>query len=185
MANQQSSPVKCRHRRGARRRVCLARAAWGGALALFFLPATSADKDVLRNPFHDPMLQLTQGMPSCPVPEEPLYTEEEYRNLAHERSQRGVSCWLAGRCRLPNGYLYDAEIIPRVGIAVNETSRYADTSVWALGQRRRVWLRGCVQSAEQAKEIEAIVRQIDDVEDVQNELMVGSKEAPPYVTKPR
>jgi hypothetical protein len=151
----------------------------------YAVPAWCADDDVLKNPFHDPMLQVTRGMPDCPEPEQPLYTEKQYRELAHERSQRGVSCWLAGRCRLPNGYLYDAEIIPRVEIAVNERGRYADTSVWALGQRRRVWLRGCVQSAEQAKEIEAIVRQIDDVEDVQNELMVGSKEAPPYVTKPR
>ncbi len=146
--------------------------------------AHPADSDVLKNPFHDPVLQVTRGMPTCPVPEEPLYTELQYKMLAHERSQRGVSCWLAGRCRLSNGYLYDAEIIPRVYIAVNETTRHSDTSVWALSQRRRVWLRGCVQNAEQAKEIEAVVRHIDDVEDVQNELMVGTEGLPPYVTRP-
>jgi BON domain-containing protein len=146
-------------------------------------PLGAAEEELLRNPFHDPFLQLTHGMPTCPEPEEPLYTRQEYINLAHERSQRGVSCWLAGRCRLPNGYLYDAEIIPRVEIAVNERNRYDDTSVWALGQRRRVWLRGCVRSPEQAAEIEAIVRHIDDVEDVQNELMVGDKGQPRYVTK--
>ena len=151
----------------------LARAVVSAAVALCVDPAGSADTDVLRNPFHDPMLQVTRGLPGCPEPEEPLYTEKEYRDLAHERSQRGVSCWLAGRCRLPNGYLYDKEIIPRVEIAINERDRYAQTSVWALGQRRRVWLRGCVQTQEQSTEIEAIVRHIDDVEDVQNELMVG------------
>jgi osmotically-inducible protein OsmY len=86
---------------------------------------------------------------------------------------------------LPNGYLYDAEIAPRVGIAVNEGTRFADTNVWALSQRRRVWLRGCVRTAEQANEIEAIVRHIDDVEDVQNELMVGSTGIPKYLTKQR
>ncbi len=161
------------------------RCATFAAASAFVTPsAWGADDDVLKNPFHDPLLQVTRGMPDCPEPEAPLYTEKQYREVAHERSQRGVSCWLAGRCRLPNGYLYDAEIIPRVEIAVNERGRYADTSVWALGQRRRVWLRGCVQTPEQAKEIEAIVRQIDDVEDVQNELLVGSKEAPKYVTKP-
>jgi hypothetical protein len=153
------------------------------AFAICSRSAGSADTEVLRNPFHDPILQITRGMPGCPEPEEPLYTEKEYRDLAHERSQRGVSCWLAGRCRLPNGYLYDAEIIPRVEIAVNERTRFAETSVWALSQRRRVWLRGCVQTAEQSKEIETIVRHIDDVVDVQNEFMVGSKGMPKYPTR--
>ncbi|MEO8543875.1 MAG: BON domain-containing protein [Burkholderiaceae bacterium] len=155
----------------------------GIALALSFGLAQSADGDVLTNPFHDPVLQVTRGMPFCPVPAEPQYTEAEYRNLAHERSQRGVSCWLAGRCRLSNGYLYDADIIARVKIAVNETARFADTSVWALGQRRRVWLRGCVRTLAQAKDIEAVVRRLDDVEDVQNELMIGTKGVPRYVVK--
>lgn len=158
---------------------------WAASLVMLVqcTPSLAGDSDVLKNPFHDPVIQLTRGMSSCPVPEEPLYTERQYRELAHERSQRGVSCWLAGRCRLPNGYLYDAEIIPRVEIAVNETTRYANTSVWALSQRRRVWLRGCVRTAEQAKDIEAIVRHIDDVEDVQNELMVGVDGAPPYASQ--
>lgn len=145
--------------------------------------ATSAEGQALRNPFHDPMLQITRGMPSCPQPEEPVYTKQEFIALSHERSQRGVSCWLAGRCRLSNGYLYDAEIVPRVEIAVNQTTHYGQTSVWALSQRRRVWLRGCVQTAKQAKEIEAIVRHIDDVEDVQNELMVGDRGVPAYVVR--
>ncbi len=164
---------------------CIVRVAACFGIAVFSAPGRAADNDVLKNPFHDPVLQITHGMRECPEPEEPLYSEKEYRELAHERSQRGVSCWLAGRCRLPNGYLYDAEIIPRVEIAVNETGRFADTRVWALGQRRRVWLRGCVRTLEQAGEIEAIVRHIDDVEDVQNELMVGSAGAPRYVVKRR
>lgn len=145
--------------------------------------AGSAEGQTLRNPFHDPILQITRGMPSCPQPEEPLYTEQEYINLAHERSQRGVSCWLAGRCRLSNGYLYDAEIVPRIDIAVHQTSAYDQTSVWALGQRRRVWLRGCVQTEAQSKELEAIIRHIDDVEDVQNELMVGDQGLPAYMVR--
>jgi osmotically-inducible protein OsmY len=81
---------------------------------------------------------------------------------------------------LSNAYLYDAEIIPRVKIAVHDTARHENTSVWALGQRRRVWLRGCVQSLAQSKDIEAIVRHLDDVEDVQNEMMIGVHGKPPY-----
>jgi hypothetical protein len=144
------------------------------------LGSSGAIADDRRNPFNDPMLQLTNGMPECPVPEVPIYTGQEFLALAHERSQRGVSCWLAGRCRLSNAYLYDAEIIPRVKIAVHDTARHEKTSVWALGQRRRVWLRGCVQSLAQSKDIEAIVRHLDDVEDVQNEMMIGVHGKPPY-----
>jgi hypothetical protein len=149
------------------------------AICLLALPALAQDQP-LRNPFNDPFLQITSGLPGCPVPEEPLYTQQEFRQLEHERSQRGVSCWLAGRCRLPNGYLYDAEIIPRVKRAIEARGGYENTAVWALGQRRRVWLRGCVSSAAQGAEIEAIVRHLDDVEDVQNELMVGTRGTPPY-----
>jgi hypothetical protein len=149
------------------------------ALCLAALPALAQDQ-LLRNPFHDPFLQITNGLPGCPVPEEPVYSPDEFRQLEHERSQRGVSCWLAGRCRLPNGYLYDAEIIPRVKRAIDARDGYEHTSVWALGQRRHVWLRGCVQSAAQGAEIEAIVRHLDDVEDVLNELMVGTQGTPPY-----
>jgi hypothetical protein len=145
--------------------------------------AWADDEGVRRNPFNDPFVQISQGMADCPVPEMPLYTEDEIRKLAHERAQRGVSCWLAGRCRLHNAYLYDAEIIPRVSIAITSAGRFRDTSVWALGQRRRVWLKGCVQSAAQAAEIEGIVRLIDDVEGVENELMVGTRGTPPYAAR--
>jgi hypothetical protein len=145
--------------------------------------ASRADGDPLRNPFHDPFLQVTNGMAGCPVPEEPLYTKEEFNQAAHERAQRGVSCWLAGRCRLSNSYLYDAEIVPRVKTAISAASKYGGTSIWALGQRRRVWLKGCVESAEQSGEIEALIRQIDDVEGVQNELMVGSRAVAPYAVR--
>ena len=56
-------------------------------LAATLLPslATAADEAVL-NPFHDPIAQVTSGLPACPVPEEPLYTRQQYLDLAHERS---------------------------------------------------------------------------------------------------
>ena len=62
--------------------------------------------------------------------------------------------------------------------------RYGDTSVWALGQRRWVWLKGCVAKAEQREGLERLVRLIDDVEGVVNELMVGTAGKPPYKTAP-
>jgi len=89
---------------------------------------------------------------------------------------------MAGRCRLHNAYLYDKEIVPRVALALTSTGRFTNTSIWALGQRRYVWLKGCVATAEQAAEAERIVRDIDDVDGVQNELMVGTQGKPAYTT---
>ena len=54
--------------------------------------------------------------------------------------------------------------------------------MWALGQRRWVWLKGCVTKPEQRDALERLVRLIDDVEGVVNELMVGTGGTPPYKT---
>ncbi|WP_343632177.1 BON domain-containing protein [Roseateles sp.] len=146
------------------------------ALIVFGLMAGPAQADDLRrNAFDDPFLQLTSAIPLsvCPAPPGPLLTEAEAKAQAHGRIERGTSCFQSGRCRLPNSYLYDKEIIPRVRQAVAADGRFdATTSVWALGQRRWVWLQGCVRSADEAAALEALVRQIDDVEAVINELQV-------------
>ena len=149
-------------------------------LFVLFSAATALAQEELVNPFGDPFMQLTSGLPGCPVPSEPVYSKAEFQSLAHERSQRGVSCWLAGRCRLSNGYLYDREIMPRVNQAVTVSGRFSDTSVWALGERRFIWLKGCVGSDEQARQIEQLVRGLDDVEGVHLELMTGTDGAAPY-----
>ncbi len=155
-----------------RQACCMAVLAFAATMA-----GAQAPKD---NPFGDPFIAATSGLAGCPVPEPPTFTEDEYRAEAHDRAQRGVSCWMAGRCRLHNAYLYDREIIPRVKLALESAGRFAGSSVWALGQRRFVWLKGCVASAEQAADIERIVRNIDDVDGVENQLMVGTQGQPPY-----
>lgn len=154
-------------------------------LMLLAAAGTGASALSRSNVFGDPFVQITGGLPSCPAPEPPGVTEQEAREQAHDRSQRGVSCWLAGRCRLHNAYLYDAEIAPRVVKAIHVDGRFADTSIWAAGQRRWVWLQGCVSSREQAAEAEQLVRRIDDVEGVVNELMVGTVRTPRYRVAPR
>ena len=94
---------------------------------------------------------------------------------AHWRAERGTSCYRSGRCRLPNAYLYDKEIAPRVVKAIAAAGTFDDTSVWVEGQRRWVWLKGCVSTPEQAAELERIVRLIDDVEAVIPQLIVGTR----------
>lgn len=138
-----------------------------------------AAADERANYFNDPFVQATQGVADCPVPEGPMITKAEMEAEAHSRTERGTSCYLAGRCRLPNSYLYDKEIIPRVKKAILADGRFAGTSVWAEGQRRWVWLKGCVRSKRQALALERLVRDIDDVEAVIDQLVVrrGSRPA--------
>src|SRR5438552_18821152 len=88
---------------------------------------------------------------------------------------RGTRCFLSGRCRLANSYLYDKEIIPRVEKAIIADGRFADTSVWAEGQRRWVSLQGCVRRKEQAKALEQLARQLNDVVAVVNQRVVHQR----------
>ena len=133
-----------------------------------------------RNWFDDPFLVATHGLPGCPVPDAPLLTQAQMQHETHWRAERGTSCYRSGRCRLPNAYLYDKEIAPRVVQAIAVAHKFADTSVWVEGQRRWVWLKGCVSTPDQANELERIVRQIDDVESVIPQLIVGTTGTPPY-----
>lgn len=132
---------------------------------------------VRTNAFNDPFVQVTAGLAGCPVPEGPLYTAAEVRELAHVRSQHGSSCHRVGRCRLPNSYLYDAEIIPRVQRYLREDGRFEGTSVWVLGERRIVTLMGCVPTQEQSRALEQAVGLVDDVMGVVNLLAVGTAPA--------
>ena len=131
-----------------------------------FLPAT--------NYFNDPFLQVTNGIAACATPHGPLVTKSEMLADSHYRADRGINCFQAGRCRLPNSYLYDKEIIPRVKKAIEASGRFTQTS-WAEGQRRWVWLKGCVRKQSEAEELERLVRALDDVEAVVNDLTVQER----------
>jgi hypothetical protein len=147
-------------------------------------PASAAAR---RNWFDDPFVQATRGLAGCPAPDPPLLTEAEMRHEEHWRAERGTSCFRSGRCRLPNAYLYDKEIVPRVLKAIDAAGGFEDTSIWVEGQRRWVWLKGCVSTREQADELERLVRLIDDVEAVIPQLMVWPPvpgKVPPYRLPP-
>ena len=114
------------------------------------------------------------------MPRPPGYTEEEVRKEAHVRAQHGTSCYYSGRCRLPNSYLYDKEIIPRVQTYIREDGRFNDTSLWILGERRIVTIMGCVKTKEQAEALERTVSLVDDVLNVVPFLSIGTEGKPPY-----
>ena len=127
------------------------------------------------NYFGDPFLQVTAGIAACPVPEGPTITKAEMLAQSHYRAERGINCFQAGRCRLPNSYLYDREIIPRVKKAIEADGHFTETTVWAEGQRRWVWLKGCVRRQSEAEALERLVRALDDVEAVVNQLTVEER----------
>jgi hypothetical protein len=137
-----------------------------GALAS---PSLADDR---KNWFDDPFARLTSGIADCPVPEGPLMTLAESRTEGHVRSERGTRCYLEGRCRLPNSYQYDKGIMALVRKSVSGDVRWKDTSVWALGQRRWIYLKGCVRTKEQSQDLEHWVKGVDDVDRVINELTI-------------
>lgn len=144
-----------------------------GLLALCAaLAAGACGAQERANFFNDPFEQATSGIASCPVPDGPLITKQEMLSQTHGRAERGTSCYQSGRCRLPNAYLYDPDIVARSRKAVLADGRYGDTSVWLMGQRRWVWLQGCVRSKAQSEALERMIRSLDDVENVMNELKI-------------
>lgn len=134
--------------------------------------ASASNGEEPANYFNDPFLQVTDGLRDCPVPPGPRMTQEQMRAESHARAERGTSCYQSGRCRLPNSYLYDQDIVARARKALLVDGRFAQTSLWIEGRRRWVWLHGCVLHRAQAQQAEQLVRSIDDVEAVVNELVV-------------
>jgi len=134
--------------------------------------AALAQDEERANFLEIPFLQITDGIKTCARQQEPRMTRAEAAAQSHSRAERGTSCYQSGRCRLPNAYLYDKEIIPRVKQAILVDGRFARTSIWVEGQRRWVWLRGCVASKAEAQSVEDLVKSIDDVEAVVNELSI-------------
>jgi hypothetical protein len=144
--------------------------------ALAFGVATSAlPAEERESYFDDPFLQVTGAIADCPPQQRSTYTKDEMRAESHSRAERGTRCYLEGRCRLPSSYDYDKEIIPRVKKAILADGRFSGTSIWIEGQRRWVWLKGCVRTRAEADALERLVRRVDDVESVVNGLVVKRK----------
>jgi hypothetical protein len=144
------------------------------ALIVTGFPIGALSNEERANYFDDPFVPITSAIANCPRQEGPKITRAEMLAESHWRAERGTSCFQAGRCRLPNAYLYDKEIIPRVQKAILVDGRFSETSIWVEGQRRWVWLKGCVRSQDQSASVEQLVRNIDDVEAVINQLVVIS-----------
>jgi hypothetical protein len=155
------------------------------ALLVLALGALAVPSSAQPVPTGDPFVQVTSILPGCPEPAPPSYKDTaeaayQARFEAHSRGERGTSCYQSGRCRLPNSYLYDNEIIPRVQRFIRQDKRFAESSVWIAGQRRWVYLQGCVKTRAQADAMVKAVQTVDDVERVVDELFVPGHGKPSY-----
>ena len=142
--------------------------------------ATGDPPEQRRNWFDDPFFHVAYGLPGCPVPLGPFYTEAERRSQMHSRLERGTSCWLEHRCEDSNAYRYDKAVAPRVREALAAVPGIKRASVWVTVQRRWVYLQGCVPTRDLAQRLESAARGVKDVETVVPDLMVGTRGKPPY-----
>jgi hypothetical protein len=108
--------------------------------------ALAEDERINRG--HDPFFQISHALAGCPVPLGPLETGQEWLDESHYRIERGNSCWVEGRCRLSNAYLYDPEIaeaVQRRLTTINYATHWREqTTLWLILQRRFIYVQGCV-----------------------------------------
>lgn len=135
------------------------------------------------NLFHEPFLQLSHKIDRCKEPRGPWVTAADVKADTHWRTNSGVSCYLAGKCRLMNSYQYDDGIAERVKATFERDGRFEESSVWAHVQRRLVTLMGCVKDESQKAALIAAMQGIDDVNQVIDQLGVGAEAAPRYTVK--
>jgi hypothetical protein len=147
--------------------------------------AIATEEAQLKNWFNDPFFQARNGMPACPVPLGPLLTEAQMKAESHSRIERGTSCWIAGQCKQPNAYLYDATIAEEARQRFAATTSFADTSIWITVKRRFVWVEGCVADPNEAVSLKSLVQSIPDVEQVLVNVMTGVTAKPPYSVLPK
>jgi hypothetical protein len=128
--------------------------------ALVLSGATRADD----NPYDDPPpLQATHGIANCPPPNVRVLTPDQARREAHQRAERGTSCWLAGTCEPGGDYKDDAKVNQRVAAAIAADPRFGRTSVWVETLRKFITLKGCVNDQAEGQALEALARSVDGV----------------------
>ena len=125
---------------------------WSIALVL---PVSAAEPD---NPYDDPPpRRATDGIAACAAPVARRLTPEAARREAHQRVERGTSCWLEGKCEPGGDYRHDAQITIDVADAIARDGRFAGTSLWVETLRGFVTVKGCLADAAQGAAVEALV----------------------------
>lgn len=133
------------------------------AVSLLAPPGAHAD-EVVRNWFNDPFFQVRSAIARCPMPLGPYVDEGQRLQETHYRSERGLRCYLEKKCTKPSSYMYDADIAAAVRSRFEASRVLDDASLWVTVQRRWVWIEGCVASKRGRREIEALLKDVPDIE---------------------
>ena len=154
---------------------------WLAAL-LGTMPLGAQDAAERRNWFNDPFFQIAAQAPGCPVPLGPYLTAAEQRAEAHDRAERGTSCWLAGRCARSNAYAYDQDIARALQARVGALKPLTGSSLWVTVQRRMVFIEGCVPDRRRVAALQAWATAVPDVEQVLVNVSTRPQAPAPYKT---
>ncbi|GAB3252950.1 BON domain-containing protein [Chitinimonas naiadis] len=156
----------------------------GPAALLLLIGLTTQAETTLRNWYNDPYFQIRNALPACPVPAGPYTTEAEMKQQAHWRTERGTSCWLAGKCKRANAYLYDAEIAADLKQRFAASKQFRHATLWVTVQRHFVYVEGCTADRQSLRGLEAFVKRTPDVELVSINTMPGVYGKPGYGVLP-
>ncbi len=140
--------------------------------------------DQLGNWFNDPYFQVRHALADCPQPLGPYLTKKEANAEGHYRVERGTSCFLAGECKKPNAYLYDADIADAVKKTFDDAALIPNATIWITVKRRFVWVEGCRVAQEPLGELETRLRGLPDVQLVLINIRSDPKAKPPYSVMP-
>ena len=123
--------------------------------------ASAADDD---NYYQDPPpLAATRGIAGCPPPRVRKVTPEQARREAHQRVERGTSCFLAGTCEAGGDYKDDDRVNAEVVAVLAADPRLAHSSLWVETLRKFVTLEGCLADDAQGHVAEALARAVPKV----------------------
>lgn len=132
---------------------------------LIFLTAPAWPQE-RHNWFNDPVLQLSADHPTCPAPDGPLLTEAQMREQAHDRIERGNSCYLSQKCSHASAYAYDKEIAQAARQRLQHDAKLKGSTLWLTVQRRFITLEGCARSRQQVEEIHRVLSKLPNVQHV-------------------
>lgn len=164
----------------------LAALASGQALAQLDTSAhAGAASEVPQNLFNDPFEQLSRDLPNCPEPLGPRLPESQRSAVAHNRIERGTTCWLAGRCRLAHSTDYDPEIAQAVLPKLKASPALRGSSLWVYFFARNVYLQGCAGDPAQVDALAAIAREHPDVFTVVPTVRTDARQPLPYEPMPQ
>ncbi|MDN0082930.1 hypothetical protein QU487_09200 [Crenobacter sp. SG2305] len=140
---------------------------WRILALLLGLPWGQAAPTERHNWFNEPIVQLSSELPDCPAPDGPLLTEEQMRAQAHDRIERGTTCYLAHECRYANAYSYDPEIAEAARQRLQDKPLLRGSTLWLTVQRRFVRIEGCATSQRQLDYVARTLLGLPDVQQVE------------------